>query len=90
MDQETGLHHFVAEIGLFFEAAGSTRMAGRMLGWLLVCDPPHQSAGQLAAALHASNGSISMTTRMLIQAGLVDRVSLRGDRRTYYRLRPHA
>lgn len=81
---------FVEDVGLHFESLGLPRMAGRMLGWLLVCDPPQQAAEQLTTALSASSGSISMTARMLTRMGFVERVAVRGDRRAFYRLRPHA
>src|SRR5271167_1195838 len=61
-----------------------------MLGWLLVCDPERQSSEQLAAALGASCGGISTNARMLIQFGYIERLGIAGDRRTYFRLRPHA
>jgi DNA-binding transcriptional regulator GbsR (MarR family) len=53
-----------------------------------VCEPDYQSAEDLAACLHASRGSISMATRSLIRMGYVERHTKRGDRRTYYRIRP--
>ncbi|NDJ79166.1 MAG: MarR family transcriptional regulator [Chloroflexi bacterium] len=81
---------FIEEAGLFFEQAGWTRMAGRLLGWLLICDPPHQSSKELAAALQASKGSISATTRMLEQVRLIERLSIPGERRDYFRLRDDA
>jgi DNA-binding transcriptional regulator GbsR (MarR family) len=77
---------FVEDIGLFFERIGVPRMAGRLLGWLLVCQPPHQSAEELAEALQASKGSISTNSRLLMRFDLVERVSFPGDRRVYYRL----
>jgi len=75
---------FVEEVGLLFEQLGGTRMEGRVMGWLLICDPPQQSAGELAEALMASKGSISTTTRQLIQMGVVERLSLPGKRRDYF------
>lgn len=81
---------FVEETGLLFETAGGPRAAGRMLGWLLVCDPPHQSAEQLASALRASSGGVSTSARFLVQAGYVERFGVAGDRRTYYRVKPGA
>ena len=39
---------FVEEAGIVFEQTGLPRMAGRIFGWLLICDPPHQSTDQLA------------------------------------------
>ena len=35
--------HFVEDISLYFEQMGLPRMAGRVLGVLLICDPPAQS-----------------------------------------------
>ena len=78
---------FVEEVGMFFEQTGLPRMAGRILGWLLISDPPYQSTDELAEALMASKGSISTMTRLLIQFGLIERVSLPGIRHTYFRLR---
>jgi DNA-binding transcriptional regulator GbsR (MarR family) len=79
--------HFVEEIALNFEEIGIARMAGRILGWLLISSPPHQSADQLAEALQASRGSISTMTRMLIQADLVERIGIPGERRDYFRVK---
>jgi DNA-binding transcriptional regulator GbsR (MarR family) len=82
--------HFVEDVALFFEEMGFPRMAGRILGWLMICNPPEQSAGQLATVLQASKGSLSTMTRLLIQMGLVARVGLPGERRDYFRMAPGA
>jgi DNA-binding transcriptional regulator GbsR (MarR family) len=82
--------HFVEEFGIAFEQIGMPRMAGRILGWLFISDPPHQSTDQLAEALMASKGSISTVTRLLIQIGLIERISLPGVRHDYFRIRPGA
>ncbi len=82
--------HFVEEVGLSFEQSGLPRMAGRILGWLLIADPPHQSTRELAEALMASKGSISTMTRLLIRIGLIERLSLPGVRHDYFRLQPGA
>lgn len=82
--------HFIEEVGLFFEQTGHPRMAGRILGRLLISVPPHQSTGDLADSLLASKGSISTMTRLLIQVGLIERVSLPGERRDYFRIKPNA
>jgi DNA-binding transcriptional regulator GbsR (MarR family) len=88
--QDETLHELVEEYGLWFERTGLPRMAGRILGWLLLCDPPEQSQQDLAAALQASMGSVSTMTRMLEQMGLVERVSVPGERRVRFRVRPYA
>jgi DNA-binding transcriptional regulator GbsR (MarR family) len=84
---ESEQQQFIEAVGLSFEQAGLPRMAGRILGWLLICDPPHQSPGELAEVLQASKGSISSMTRLLEQLGLIDRLSLPGERRDYFRIR---
>jgi DNA-binding transcriptional regulator GbsR (MarR family) len=75
-------------VAVVFEEIGLTRMAGRILGWLLISTPPHQSADELAEALQASKGSISTMTRLLIQLDLIERTGIPGDRRDYFRMKP--
>jgi DNA-binding transcriptional regulator GbsR (MarR family) len=82
--------HFIEEVGLMFELVGLPRMSGRIFGWLLISDPPQQSHGEFAEVLQASKGSISSMTRLLIQLGLIERISLPGDRRDYFQIKPHA
>ena len=92
MNNESQLEkqHFVEEVGIVFEQTGMARMAGRIFGWLLISDPPHQSTTELAEVLMASKGSISTMTRLLIQIGLIERISLPGHRRDYFRIKPDA
>jgi DNA-binding transcriptional regulator GbsR (MarR family) len=73
-----------------FETVGFPRMAGRIFGWLLISDPPQQSSQELAEVLQASKGSLSTMTRLLIQIGLIERVSLPGQRRDYFQIKPNA
>ena len=85
------LWQFVDATGEWWSKAyGLPRMTGRVLGWLLVCDPSEQTAAQLAEALEASKGSISGATGMLIRAGLVERLHVRGERADRFRIRPEA
>ena len=88
--QKVKERNFVEEVGIAFEQTGLPRMAGRVFGWLLISDPPHQSTGQLVEALMASKGSISSMTRLLIQIGLIERTSLPGVRHDYFRIKPGA
>jgi DNA-binding transcriptional regulator GbsR (MarR family) len=81
--------HFAEEVGLFFEQVGLSRTDGRILGWLLVADPPDQTMMDIVEALQVSKSSVSTSTRALIQFGMVERVSKPGERRDYYRLRPN-
>ena len=88
MNDKHDMHEYVESFGLFWEEAGLPRMTGRILSWLLICDPPHQSMHDLTAALQSSKSSISAGTRMLIRMGIIERVSLPGQRRDHYRIMP--
>ena len=83
---EETLRRFVDDTGLLLEAAGMPRIAGQVLGWLLVCEPEAQSLTDLSEVLSISKGSSSTTTRLLTQFGLIERTLLPGDRRDYYRV----
>lgn len=85
-DPHDRLSSFVEGIGLIFERWGFPRTAGRIWGWLHVCQPPHQSSDDLADALHVSKASISTNTRLLENVGLLERVGVRGSRLIHYRL----
>ena len=85
------IERFVEEVGVMLELeAGAPRMVGRVLGWLLVCEPPGQSAAELAEQLQASRGSISTATRVLLRMGLLERLRLRGERFDRFQARPAA
>lgn len=75
---------FVEEMGQYLGSVGMTPMAGRMLAWLLICDPVEQTAAQLAIELRASRGAISGAARQLETAGFVRRSRRRGDRSEYF------
>jgi DNA-binding transcriptional regulator GbsR (MarR family) len=86
-------HHekmqFAEEMGIFFEKVGFPRMAGRIWGWLLICDPPVQTAAQISEALQASRGSVSTMTRLLRLWG-VERIGVPGTRGGFYRIQSGA
>jgi DNA-binding MarR family transcriptional regulator len=76
---------FSDELGFFWEAAGGTRMAGRVLGALLLAEPPEMSSAELVEFLGVSAGSVSTATRELISPGLIQRVRVPGQRQDYFR-----
>jgi len=77
---------FIEETALYFEDHGLPRMAGRVLAWLLICEPALQSMQQIGDRLMASKGSVSTTLRMLAQLGLVEKTTSSTQRRDHYRL----
>ena len=79
---------YVEDFGVLIEEFGLPRMVGRVLGVLLISDPPELSAEELAGVLRASRGSISSATRTLGQIGLIERGARPGERRDYFRVKP--
>jgi hypothetical protein len=86
-DQERAL---VDQFALVLERSGLPPVAGRIIGRLLLCDPPHQSSQELMAWVDASAGGVSQATRLLVHSGIVERVRFRGDRAMYFRIREGA
>src|SRR5690349_21181500 len=74
---------FVEAMGQELATQGMPRMAGRVWGYLLIADPPEQSAQQIAERLAASRGAVSGAVRLLTAAGLIQRRTRRGDRREW-------
>ena len=81
-------HDFIEVVGRWWEMVGS-RSAGRILGWLMICEPPQRSAAELMEDLQLSSGSVSTQTTVLEGVGLAERVTFPGDRVSYYRLPPN-
>lgn len=77
---------YIEESGLFFEELGLTRMAGRILGLLIVTDKEMVSFDDIREALKASKSSISTNLKSLVRVMFVKPLSLPGDRKTYYAL----
>ncbi len=86
--QSAEREHYVEDMGVLFEETGLPPMVGRIMGWLLICAPPEQSAGDLSRALRASKGSISTGLRLLLQRGVIERIGMPGQRSKLYRIRP--
>ena len=78
----------VEEFGLLYEEMGSTRMCGRVGGWLLLCDPPVQSLTEIAEGLGVSKAAVSGAARLLLQNHVVERVGEPGQRGDFYRALP--
>jgi DNA-binding MarR family transcriptional regulator len=79
-------HRFVEEMGGLVLVHGTPRALMRVLAWMVVCEPPEQTAADIQNELTLSAGSVSTSLRMLGDIGMVDRVARPGDRHIYYRL----
>lgn len=83
MDQ--AVEQFVERMALICEKEGMPRIAGRIFGYLLATDETF-SLEELAERLQSSKASASTNARMLEQFGMIQRVSVLGDRRDFYRV----
>ncbi|MDR2381984.1 MAG: MarR family transcriptional regulator [Bifidobacteriaceae bacterium] len=75
---------FAEDLSLIWEMAGTSRMDGRVLGYMMVTDQPFLSSAQLAKLLQVSTGAISMATRRLVDMRFIRRRSVAGDRSHYF------
>jgi DNA-binding transcriptional regulator GbsR (MarR family) len=76
----------VEEIGVAFEKTGIQPMIGRVLGFLLLADPPYQTFYAIQEFLGASKSSISHALNSLMFEGIVEYITFSGDRKRYFRL----
>jgi DNA-binding transcriptional regulator GbsR (MarR family) len=81
---------YAEEAGMVLAGMGMPPAYGKLLGWLLICDPPSQSSVELAEALGLSKGSVSTGMRMLERSRLVRRVAVPGRRGHFYEMAPDA
>ena len=81
----SGERQFIDRLGLFFEMLGAPRTMGRIYGWLMICDPEHQSITEIARALGVSKASISTLIRQLEASQVVERVPVSDTRQHHYR-----
>jgi hypothetical protein len=80
-----GMQEFIESVGIYFEHLEMPRIAGRILGLLLVAHRP-LTLDDMAATLRVSRGSASTNIRLTVQAGVAELVGFPGDRHDYYRL----
>ncbi|MDR1388149.1 MAG: MarR family transcriptional regulator [Propionibacteriaceae bacterium] len=83
--KELARRQFAEDLSLIWEMAGTSRMDGRVLGYLMIMDRPHISSADLAQVLHASAGAVSMSTRRLVDMRFIRQHSIPGDRRHYFK-----
>jgi DNA-binding transcriptional regulator GbsR (MarR family) len=86
MAEQDPLLEWVERVAMYLARDGVPPIAGRVLGWLMACDPPEQSAGQISAAIGASRASLTSNLRLLSGMGFLTWRTRPGDRTIYYRM----
>ncbi len=84
-DTFDGVTRFIEQMGMSAQQDGVARIAGRLFGYFIVHGGP-VSFGQLADELQISRASVSTNTRTLAAIGMLERVTMPGDRQDYYQL----
>lgn len=79
---------YFERMGLLWESEGLPRIAGRILGYLLVATDA-ATTDDMAHALGVSRASVNTDVRRLERLGFVERQGRHGDRRDYYVIAAH-
>lgn len=81
---------YIEEFGTAMVGIGLPPAYAKLLGWLLICDPPRQSVTEIAEAIGQSKGSVSAGARLLESSRLIRRVAVPGRRGTFFEMDPDA
>lgn len=79
------LTHWMERLAAQLVPEGIPLIGGRILAYLLVCDPEERTAAELSEELEASTGSVSTNLKLLVNSGLVVRTTRRGRQAAQYR-----
>ncbi|CAM01473.1 hypothetical protein A8924_2566 [Saccharopolyspora erythraea NRRL 2338] len=78
---------WIEQMAAHFEATEAMPLiAGRILAFLLICDPPERTAAELSHALSASTGSVSTNVRLLLRLGIISKTTRQGREAALYRV----
>ncbi|GAA3167343.1 GbsR/MarR family transcriptional regulator [Nonomuraea salmonea] len=86
MTQQDPLLEWVERVAMYLARDGVPPIAGRVLGWLMVCDPPEQSAADISQAIGASRASLTSNLRLLTSMGFLTWRTRPGERTVFYRM----
>ncbi len=84
--QSQRLKELVEKIGVVIEKAGFQPAVGRVLGCLMVSDPPQRTFEEIHEYLGISRSAVSNALNILMAREIVDYFTIPGDRRRYFRL----
>ena len=82
---------FADQVGRFFARQyGLPPVTGRVSGWLLICDPPEQTAAEIAEALQTSRSAVGSAISSLENQGQILRTRAAGERADRVSFHPDA
>jgi len=74
----------------FARQFGMPPMVGRVAGWLLICEPPEQTAAEIADGLHVSRSAVGAAIDALESFAFVRRSRAPGERADRIEVNPEA
>ena len=82
---------FADQVGRFYARQYALPpVTGRVFGWLLICDPPEQTAAEIAEALHTSRSAVGNAIAMAESMGQIQRTRAAGERADRISFHPEA
>jgi DNA-binding MarR family transcriptional regulator len=84
------LHSYCYLLDVHLRRGLQAPMTGRVAGWLLICDPPAQTAAEIAEALQASRSAVGTAVEFLEKAALARRTRAPGERADRISINPNA
>lgn len=88
VDSLSAAENFIEQMGLITQADGGPRIAGRIMGLLIVEGRPF-SLAEMADRLKISKASASTNARMMAKSGVIRQIGRAGDRQDYYEVGPN-
>jgi DNA-binding transcriptional regulator GbsR (MarR family) len=81
---------FVERFGVFFEQLGHQPAGSRIMGLLLLADPPQMTFDEIKLELGLSKSAVSNSLNMLIALDILEYVTNSGERKRYFKIRTDA
>lgn len=76
----------VERIGIVCDKDGFPPLAGRLLGYLMLAEPPHKSFDEIVEFLQASKSAVSNTLKFLESQKMIEYITFPGDRKRYFKM----
>jgi DNA-binding transcriptional regulator GbsR (MarR family) len=85
-DKSQSVKELVEKVGVVVEKAGFQPAVGRVLGCLMVSDPPYKTFDEIQRYLGISKSAVSNALNGLMSREMVDYITMPGDRKRYFQL----
>ena len=76
----------IERFGHLLKNMGGSGAMGKILGYLILSDPPHRSFEEIQKDVKLSKGSVSNTLKIMEMQGIVEYFTVQGDRKRYFKL----